>query len=552
MSRDFILLFRTAVFCAVLFFMSVGPATTYGQTAGNVGISSVDANRVGLTVQWSSQVNLSAVAGKIVDITLDVNEDRAQTYFEIEYGGKRELISTLDNSAFGRPFGANPVLAGMDKSLKQQVELMLTRGGKLGEINNATGVDEQTTALIQQEMLDRVTDAEEAATIRQEILQKQMDLQNRDVKVELRKITLPRSTLYVATSTGYVQAIDADTGLTRWTNSVGNSTYPTVGLGASHDHIAVINGSKVYCLDAENGKLLWSHRCRAAVGASPVVGKELVFVPLVTGRLEAFPVKNGIGSESFVSTGNANSRPTITEKSICWPTNAGLFTVASNSEVSSPHYRLRSDSPFRAPATANNGILFIGAIDGFAYAVDEIRGSLLWEFSTGQTIRESLIPIGQYVYIITEEQKMFKLFAKTGIAAPGWSVPATDVKSYVGASHEKIYLLNKLDQIVVLSQETGDRLGTLISDSTALTLPNLLSDRLYVGNRYGQIQCLREITSPNPVFLGDEVMAGKVPGPDGSGSRNEAGSDTRNEAGSDSRNEAGSDSRNEAGSDSRN
>ena len=155
---------------------------------------------------------------------------------------------------------------------------------------------------------------------------------------------------------------------------------------------------------------------------------------------------------------------------------------------------MRSDSPFRAPATANNGILFIGAIDGFAYAVDEIRGSLLWEFSTGQTIRESLIPIGQYVYIITEERKMFKLFAKTGIAAPGWSVPATDVKSYLGASHEKIYLLNKLDQIVVLSQETGDRLGTLISDSTALTLPNLLSDRLYIGNRYGQIQCLREIT----------------------------------------------------------
>ena len=544
MSRDFSFLFRTAVFCAVLFFSSVGLTTaTYGQSVGNVGISSVDANRVGLTVQWSSQVNVSAVAGKVVDVVLDVNEDRAQTFFElrlfIEYGGKREMISTLDNSAFGRPYGSNPALVGMEKSQKQRIELMLTRGAKPGEIKTATGVDSQTVALIQQEMLDRVTDAEEAAKIRQEILQKQMELRGREVTVELRKLTLPRSTLYATTSTGYVQALDADTGSTRWTNAVGNPRYPTIGIGASHDHVAVINGSDLYCLNAENGKLIWSKSCRAAVGGPPAVSKNFVFVPLVTGRLEAFPIiDDGLGPESFVSAGNASSRPTVTEDSVCWATTKGFFTVASNREVSAPHYRLKSGSPFRSSATAHDGALFIGASDGFAYGVDEIRGSLLWEFSTGQTIKDSLIPLGQYVFIITEEHKLFKLFAKTGIVAPGWSDPIGDIDSYVGASRDRLYLLNKQDQIVVLNQETGDKLGTLISDSTAMVVPNLLSDRLYVGNRFGQIQCLREITSPNPVFLGDDMMEKKAPGPDeeGSGTRNEEGSDTRNEAGSDSRN----------------
>ena len=142
----------------------------------------------------------------------------------------------------------------------------------------------------------------------------------------------------------------------------------------------------------------------------------------------------------------------------------------------------------------------------------------MWEFSTGQTIRHSMIPLGEYVYVITEERKLFKLFAKTGRPAPGWSVPVDNIKSYVGASQNKIYLVNNQDQIVALSQNTGDLLGTLKSDATALILPNLLSDRLYVGNRFGQIQCPRELSSPTPVFLGDEMMADKpvegAPSPD--------------------------------------
>ena len=532
MSRDFSLLIRL-VFCVTIVFSSIAATTpAYGQSVGHIGISSVDAARIGLRVEWESQVSVSAAAGRIVDILMDVNEDRAQTYFEITYGGKRELISVLDNSAFGRPFGANPAIFGMEKSLKQRVELMLTRGNTPTEIQNSTGVDEERIAHVQKEMLDRVTDAGEAAEIRREILQGLMNSQNRNVTVELKKLTLPTSTLYVTTNTGFVQSIDADTGLTHWKNSVGSSTHPTIGLGASHDHVAVVNGSTLYCLNAENGKQIWSRRCRAAVGASPVVGKNLIFVPLVNGRLEAFPIEDGLGSESFVSVGNANTRPTITDDSIAWATTKGQFTVASNREVSSPHYRLKSGSSFRAPATANNGILFIGATDGFAYAIDEVRGSLLWEFSTGQTIRHSMIPLGEYVYIITEEQKMYKLLAKTGTIAPGWSMPVENIKSYVGASQNKIYLVNHADQIVALSQNTGDLLGTLKSDATALIMPNLLSDRLYVGNRFGQIQCLREISSTTPVFLGGEMMADKPekegPSPDqGSGTKPDQGSATK-------------------------
>ena len=153
MSRVLNLLFRTAI-CTVLAFVTLGPATAVAQVNGNIEISSVDAARIGLEVEWTSQVSVSSEAGKIVDMYLDINEDRAQTFFEIRYGGKREFISVLDNSAFGVPYGANPAISRMQASLKLQVELLLTQGVKPGQIRDETGVDLGTVAHVQKEMLD--------------------------------------------------------------------------------------------------------------------------------------------------------------------------------------------------------------------------------------------------------------------------------------------------------------------------------------------------------------------------------------------------------------
>ena len=138
---------------------------------------------------------------------------------------------------------------------------------------------------------------------------------------------------------------------------------------------------------------------------------------------------------------------------------------------------------------------------------------------------------------------MYKLYAETGFNAPGWSKPIKDVKNYVGASKSKIYVQNSGGQIVALSQESGQKLGTLISDSTTMVLPNFQSDRLYVANQYGRIQCLREASpmSSVPFFHADEQGSG-TRGSDTRGS-DTRGSDTR---GSDNR---GSDTR--SGSDTR-
>ena len=475
-------------------------------------VSTVDATRAGLKVEWTTQVDVSPYGGEIVDIQLNVNENRSRTFFAIYYGSQREVISEFDIGPFGVPYGTNPSLGTLDRKLRQELERRIPTESDI-IIGEELGVDESTVAAVRQEMLDRVTQAEQAAKDRQEKLIAMMQLQSRDVEVKLEKYTLPESTIYVATTTGFVQAIDADTGMTRWTTSVGNHDYPTIGLGAGDNYVAVVNGSTAYCLDAINGKQLWERRCRGSVGSSPMVSDKYVFVPLVSGRLEALSIeKSGIGAESYVSIGRARSRPLVTEDSVCWATDRGYFTVAANDQVASPHYRLRADSSIVAPGTSSNGKLFVASKDGFSYAIDEFRGALLWQFPTGQRLLQSPIPVGNYVYLITDEDKMFKLYADTGIAAPGWSDPVEDVTRYVGASKDKIYVQNRLGQIVALSQETGKKVSSIASISTSLILPNYQSDRLYVGNGSGSVQCLRELSSEIPYFHANEI-ADVVPDP---------------------------------------
>ncbi len=515
---------RISISFVALFFITISFSAPAVQAQGG-RISSVDATRAGLVLEWTTQVDIASQGGRIVDIQLNVNEDRSHTFFAIHYGGQREVISEFDIGPFGVPFGTNPRLVNLDRKLRKEIERRLASQSDKS-IAEDMGVDKETIADIRQEIIDRVIDAKESAENRQEQLVALMELQSRDVEVKLEKYTLPQSTIFVTTTTGFVQAIDADTGTTQWSASVGNRNYPTIGLGASNEHVAVVNGSTVYCLDALNGRQLWKRQCRSSVGSSPTVSSKFIFVPLVSGRLEAFSIEGkGIGAESFVSIGRAHSRPLITDDSVCWATDRGYFTVASNDQVSSPHYRLRTESSIDAPGTASGGNLFVAAKDGYAYGIDESRGALLWQFSTGQRLMQSPIPLGNYVYLITDEHQMFKLFADTGILAPGWSPPVEDVSRFVGASKDKIYVQNKVGQIVALNHSNGKKVSSIGSLSTDLILPNYQSDRLYVGNGSGSVQCLRELASVVPYFHADEVSGVAVDEaqPDPNGAVNEGG-----------------------------
>ncbi len=444
---------RRFAFCLAI----VVAAITGNVHAHDGMISSAAIEPIGLTVEWFNQVDVGP-NGKVVDIHLDVNEDKATTYFATKYGSTRTVISQNHLNAFGEPMG--------------------------------------------------VDGAEKYVNERKQILEMELAAAGRKVDVTIEKYTLPKSTLYTMTSSGVVTALDADTGQHLWTAEVGTSRLPSIGLGSSHEYVAAVNGSNVYLIDATNGKVIWERPCKGAIGSSPAVNSDYVYVPMVSGHVLIFPInKEGLGTSRFVAAGHCMARPLTTGRTVSWPTDLGHYYVAYENSESKMQYRLITERPIVAGGAHKDGSIFVGSMDGFIYSMDEITGSLHWEYSTGDHISKSPIPLGEAVYVITQEGEMFKIDTKRGLLAEGWREPLQGISGFIGATDQNLYLQGKFGDIQIFDRKTAKSKGLIRTNSTNLVLENKLTDRLFVGNENGLIQCIRELGSPTPKFHhGQEIL----------------------------------------------
>ncbi|MEM7784187.1 MAG: PQQ-binding-like beta-propeller repeat protein [Planctomycetota bacterium] len=453
------LLSSICLFCSVV--LATMTATISSVSADDV-VSNAFIDRAGLTVDWFTHTGIG-VRGQLVDWHLNVNENKPTTHFTIEAGSFRESFSQNKLNPFGEPMGVDGAVAYVE--------------------------------------------------MRKEILAAEMENDGvKEPKIDVKQYTLPMTTIYTLTSDALVKAIDADTGKTRWSTKVGSAAQPSIGIGSSDKYVAAINGSTLYLLESETGKVLWSIGCRDAVAASPAVSDERVYVPLINGRLEAFSIEDkGVNSTAFVVMGQGTSRPLITERVVAWPDQRGVFSIAGRFNTKAISYQLRSDDGIVCSPVYDDGIFYVTSLDGFVYAMEEKQGSLLWQASTGRSISESPVVHQGFVFVINENNEMFKFNSKTGLLAAGWKAPRQNVKKFLGASKDNLYVLDRFGQLIVISQANGSTLSSVKFGDVSNVLPNIETDRIFVASRQGMIQCIRERQRPIPYFhRNDEFGPGEM------------------------------------------
>ncbi len=424
-------------------------------------ISPVMANRAGMTVSWFTQLEAASFRD-LASIELVINENNSTTFFEVKGGPMREVISQHDISPFGKPFG--------------------------------------------------VEDAEKYADIRREIMQAKLQARNKSETVTVNKYTLPQTTVFAMNHMSTIHAIDGETGKTLWKTKVGSTRYPAIGLGASKTHVAVANGSTVYCLAADTGKVLWERRASHAIGDSPAVSDEAVFVPLINGRLEVMPIEmKGINTGTFTSIGRALSTPTILGDQVAWTTDNGLLSVAPSDTTDSILFRLRGDSAFESSATARGGLLFLASINGYVYGLEQAKGRKIWSISLGERISQAPVVVGEHLYIFSDSKRVFQLDARLGSLNGEWGANLGDVVGYIGASQKNLYVINGVGDVMVVDMASGQAVGSLGYRGGLKALPNTQTDRLFVCTEGGMLQCLREIPNVVPFFHADEFAIAAKP-----------------------------------------
>ncbi len=190
----------------------------------------------------------------------------------------------------------------------------------------------------------------------------------------------------------FVYAFQTEDGTLLWKAPLDRST--TFPLIIVNGVIYLCTHSRCLALRASDGFSLWQYETSGLIRSSPVVVDGVICISLSTFRL-TFSESGHISqrNEAFICTLQASNG------SLLWQQQLGITTGASHPT---------------APVAAH-GTIFVGADDGYLYALRTGDGTLLWSYKTKATLLSSPM-VGQGVlYVGGDDGCVYALHADDGM-----------------------------------------------------------------------------------------------------------------------------------------
>jgi outer membrane protein assembly factor BamB len=302
--------------------------------------------------------------------------------------------------------------------------------------------------------------------------------------------------LYSVSDSGLVTALNAETGAQLWTQQIGKPGVAAFGPESNAKYLGVVSGSRLYLLEVETGRLKWSRELGSAPSSGPALSNDYVYVAMVTGRIEGYKIDDPNAQPWYYqSKGRTYLRPTTTGSVVSWPTSEGYLYV-SGADKPGVKFRLETKADIVTSPAEMDPYLYIASLDGYLYCVNETSGNEEWRYSTGYPIQSSPAIVGKNVYVASIEPELHCLDAATGSHL--WQVAGV---SHFGAQgKDRIYASDRYGALVILDAKTGSLVGRMPTAQGLQTLVNDQSDRIFLVNDRGLVQCLREIGSVEPTY----------------------------------------------------
>ncbi|QDU91229.1 Serine/threonine-protein kinase AfsK [Pirellulimonas nuda] len=322
---------------------------------------------------------------------------------------------------------------------------------------------------------------------------------------KLQGVTLSGDMLVSLSTAGFVEAFDAETGERLWATRVGNPDYGSLGPAVGQDVIALINGSTLHVLDRKDGRPIISRPVGGAPAGAPAIGKGFVFVPLLSGRVEGYPIEDQGEPLWYYSSSGRVYQPIVAGTDhIYWASSRG-YMFAAGIAATGVAYRFESVADFVAPPAAGDGMVYAATGAGYMYAIDEQSGKEKWRYSTGFPILRSPVAIADEVFIVTEEPALHRVDA-SGDAK--WVTPG--VAQFIAQSESRVYGLDRFGGYLVLDGETGVVLYRAPSRGSFHPVLNTESDRLFVYSDDGLIQAFHELGADEPYLHAPKPATAEV------------------------------------------
>jgi len=312
-----------------------------------------------------------------------------------------------------------------------------------------------------------------------------------------------RIRIYTLSDDGSLECRDAETGEQVWLVRVGNRFLGYAGLGVSEQFISVTNGANLLKIDAANGELMQSERTMGAPLFGSVNTTKYAVIASSNGSMEGYSLDDPsrYPFRELVS-GSALSMPVKSPDSdkIAWGTDRGFVYVMELAGEPSVQFRLNTDGIVSGPLAAASGErFFFGSDGGMVYALRATRtGSVMWSRPFGEPFYTRPFVSGDKLLIRSIYGNLLALSTVDGSSQ--WDLPAPGVNEILSVFGDRVYATTTSGSMAVVDLNSGKPIAQLHDVHPGHLLPNTLTNRLYLVDSRGSMQCLRPANSEMPII----------------------------------------------------
>jgi hypothetical protein len=138
-------------------------------------------------------------------------------------------------------------------------------------------------------------------------------------------------------------------------------------------------------------------------------------------------------------------------------------------------------------------VVITGGRASYVFAIDVRSGDVRWQFPAQGQLLESIAVVGKDVYAPTSTGRLHALDLETGKEKEEWlSGNVRNVKRFVSASRNRLYVLDMQGRLVCLDRTTGASIFVYDIRRFEHCLFNLETDQIILLSDSGLVQCLRE------------------------------------------------------------
>ncbi len=410
------------------------------------------ASRVGLVENWRRQLSLIGGAKSAVDIQLHVEGNRERHFVEVtrEKDGVVEVLSRRDVNEldkYGKPLGV--------KEARRLASLEVLRWRRRG------------------------------------------------IETKLAENKIRQVRLYTLGSDGTIEARDAETGELYWVTRNGDPDLFCGSMGIDDDYVTFINGTVLYQLSAETGKLIRQTTLAGTPSMGSVIAGEFALVPTVRGGIEGFPLYD---SDMYpfheIVAGHATAKPVRAPGTTrtAWATDLRFVYVMETEGTPSVIFRFPTDGIVSSElAAAEGNRFFFGSENGHVYGIRATRsGEVLWRQSIGQPIYSTAFVSGERLFVSSVYKNLYCLELATG--KHFWKGPVSQIDQVLGSSEDHIFARTNSNRLTVINAASGTRVADVSQINLQHFVTNRLTDRLYLIGAGGMLQCLRPSNASLPTF----------------------------------------------------